>query len=129
MVFLSLGWSTPPNLSDFMLVEGYPGDKILKRTPLGRGPFDNKQRVFEFDVGVLPDIFGWGPDSHKEGHTKIPKSGKNVMAFLQRQASANNKMLVFMWTDDEACQLANKDYEKAKEKVLSVEKTEKLPTF
>ena len=51
------------------------------------------------------------------------------MAFLQRQASANNKMLVFMWTDDEACQLANKDYEKAKEKVLSVEKTDKLPTF
>ena len=104
----------PGNQSDFMLVEGHPGDKIPKKAPADRGGFDNKQRVFEFNVGGAPDIFGWGPASHKEGHTKILRNGKNVTVFFRRQAGTGNKMDVIMWTDDKAYQPTDQDYEKAK---------------
>ena len=46
------------------------------------------------------------PASHKEGHTKTLKYGKNVMVLLRRQANAENKEY----------QPSDKDYEKAKEK-------------
>jgi len=69
------------------------------------------------------------PASHKEGHTKTLKYGKNVMVLLRRQANAENKMDTFMWADNKEYQPSDKDYEKAKEKELSVEKTDKLPTF
>ena len=119
----------PGNQSDFMLVEGHPGDKIPKQAPADRGGFDNKQRVFEFNVGGAPDIFGWGPASHKEGHTKILRNGKNVTVFFRRQAGTGNKMDVIMWTDDDEYQPTDQDYEKAKPKGLSVDKADKLSTF
>jgi len=119
----------PGNQSDFMLVEGHPGDKIPKKAPADRGGFDNKQRVFEFNVGGAPDIFGWGPASHKEGHTKILRNGKNVTVFFRRQAGTGNKMDVIMWTDDDEYQPTDQDYEKAKPKGLSVDKADKLSTF
>ena len=119
----------PNNLSDFMLVDGNPGDKIPKKAPADREPFNNKQRVFEFSIGALPDKFAWGPASHKEGHTKTLKNGKNVMVFFRRQAGQKNKMDVFMWTNDKAYQPTDQDYEKAKPKRLSVKKVDKLSTF
>ena len=56
------------------------------------------------------------PASHKEGHTKTLKYGKNVMVLLRRQANAENKMDAFMWADNKEYQPSDKDYEKAKEK-------------
>ena len=104
----------PGNQSDFMLVEGHPGDRIPNKAPAERGPFNNTQRVFEFNVGAAPDTFGWGPPSHKEGHTKTLKNGENVTVFFRRQAGTGNKMDVIMWTDDKAYQPTDQDYEKAK---------------
>jgi len=104
----------PGNQSDFMLVDGHPGDRVPNKAPADRGPFNNTQRVFEFNVGAAPDTFGWGPASHKEGHTKTLQNGENVTAFLRRQAGTGNKMDVIMWTDDKAYQPTDKDYEKAK---------------
>ena len=118
----------PGNQSDFMLVEGHPGDKIPKKAPADRGGFNNDQRVFEFNIGAAPDTFGWGPASHKEGHTKTLQNGKNITVFLRRQSGTGIKMDVIMWTDDEAYQPTDKDYEKAKAKGLSVEKADKLST-
>ena len=119
----------PKNKSDFMLVDGHPGDKIPKKAPADRGPFNNDQRIFEFNAGAAPDKFAWGPASHQEGHTKTLQNRKNVMVILRRQADSENKMDVFMWTDDKAYQPSDKDYDKAREKGLSVETTDKLSTF
>ena len=105
----------PGNQSDFMLVEGHPGDKIPKEAPADRGGFNNDQRVFEFNVGATPDTFGWGPASHKEGHTKTLQDGNNVMIILRRQAGTGNKMDVIMWTDDIGYEPTDKDYVRAKE--------------
>ena len=74
----------PNNQSDFMLVKGHPGDQIPKKAPADRGGFGSHQRVFEFNVDAGPDTFGWGPASHREGHTKILQDGRNVMVFLRR---------------------------------------------
>ena len=78
----------PGNQSDYMLVKGHPEDKIPKKAPPDRGGFGNHQRVFEFNVGAAPDTFGWGPASHREGHTKILQGGKNVMVFFIRQGGS-----------------------------------------
>ena len=103
----------PGNQSDFMLVKGSGDDKIPAEAPADRGPFNNKQRVFEFNIGAAPDTFGWGPVSHKEGHTKTLQDGKNVMVFLRRQAGTGNKTDVIMWTDDIGYEPTDKDFENA----------------
>ena len=104
----------PNNLSEFLLVKGHEGDTIPAEAPADRGPFNNKQRIFEESMGALPDKFAWGLVSHKEGHTKTLQDGKNIMVILRRQGGPKNKMDVFMWTDDKAYQPTDEDYEKAR---------------
>ena len=106
----------PNNLSEFLLVKGHPGDTIPAEAPKDRGPFNNKQRIFEESMGALPDKFAWGLVSHKEGHTKTLKDGKNVMVILRRQGGPKNKMDVFMWTDDIGYKPTDEDYLRARER-------------
>ena len=102
----------PRNSSDYMLVEGHPGDTIPAQAPPDRGSFNNSQRVFEFNVGQSPDTFGW-ETRLDEGHTKTLQDGKNVMVLLRREANLANKMDVIMWTDDAGYVPTDQDYENA----------------
>ena len=118
----------PGNQSEFMLVKGSGDDKIPAEAPADRGPFNNAQRVFEFNIGAAPDTFGWGPVSHKEGHTKTLQDGKNVMVFLRRQGGTGNKTDVIMWTDDIGYEPTDKDYENAANGGVAVDPKAKLAT-
>ena len=105
----------PKNKSEFIIVKGHEGDTIPAEAPMDRGPFNNDQRIFEFNAGAAPDKFAWGPASHQEGHTKTLQNGKNVMVILRRQADSENKMDVFMWTDDIGYEPTDEDYVRARE--------------
>ena len=118
----------PNNLSEFLLVKGHPSDTIPAEAPKDRGPFNNKQRIFEESMGALPDKFAWGLVSHEEGHTKTLQDGKNVMVILRRQGGDKNKMDVFMWTDDIGYEPTDKDYENAANGGVAVDPQAKLTT-
>ncbi|MHC4702256.1 MAG: LamG domain-containing protein, partial [Planctomycetota bacterium] len=99
----------PSNQSDFMLVDGHPGDQ----TPVTSLPVSglaNGQRVFEENQGSAGN-WAWSGDSHNEGHTKELQDGENTMWILNRQSGAIWD--VFMWTDDPGYVPTDADYENA----------------
>ena len=108
----------PNNQSDYMLVEGDPGDAEIPTGPSypggdGAPPFVNSDdRVFEENVG-LPGSWAWGLSNHEEGHTKELQDGENTMYIFDR--SGNNSVFwdVFMWTDDPDYVPTDADYENA----------------
>jgi hypothetical protein len=107
----------PNNQSDYMLVEGDPGDAEIPAGPPYPGesdtpPFSNDDdRIFEEDV---PD-WGWARASHEEGHTKELQSGVNTMYIYHRQGNDTVRWDVFMWTDDPAYTPTDADYQNAGE--------------
>jgi hypothetical protein len=99
----------PSNQSDFMLVDGHPGDQ----TPVTTLPVSdlvNGQRVFEENAGSA-GTWAWSGDSHNEGHTKQLQDGENTMWILSRQTGAIWD--VMMWTDDAGYTPTDADYENA----------------
>ena len=96
----------PDNQSDFLLVEGHPGDTMPVTLPMG-GLTDD-QRVFEEDAGPP---WTWSGNDHDEGHTKTLQDGENTMYILARQEGAIWD--VFMWTDDAGYVPTDDDYQNA----------------
>jgi len=108
----------PNNQSDYMLVQGDPGDPQIPTGPPFPGgdavaPFDNADdRVFEENVGTL-GAWAWGLSNHEEGHTKELQNGQNTMYIFHR--SGNNTVFwdVFVWTDSASYVPTDADYQNA----------------
>ncbi len=100
----------PNNNSDFMLVDGHPGDQVPFTLPVSG--LVNDQRVFEqSDQG--PDWF-WAPtagSAGEEAHTKTLKDSENTMYILNRESGATWD--VFMWTDSPDYVPTDADYQNA----------------
>jgi hypothetical protein len=105
----------PSNQSDYMLVEGDPGDATIPTGPPfpggdGAAPFDNAaDRIFEQDQAG----WGWVRSGHEEGHTKVLQNGKNTMRIYHRQGDATVFWDVFMWTDVAGYVPTDDDYRNA----------------
>jgi hypothetical protein len=101
----------PNNNSDFMLVDGHPGDQVPFTLPVS-GLADS-QRVFE-QSGLGTD-WVWAPTTGgnpgEDAHTKTLKDGKNTMYVLPRESGATWD--VFMWTDDPNYVPTDTEYENA----------------
>ncbi|MBA7640931.1 hypothetical protein ES703_48602 [subsurface metagenome] len=107
----------PYNESDYMLVEGDPGDAEIPTGPPFPGdrdtqPFiDGDDRIFEFNVGPP---WGWtGTNTAAlvlEGHVKELQDGENTMYIYHRQGIEVVFWDVFMWTDDPDYVPTDEDY-------------------
>ncbi len=105
----------PFNQSDYMLVEGDPGDAEIPTGPPfpgGRGtqPFiDGDDRIFEQNVGPP---WGWTGKNfvNLEGHVKELQDGQNTMYIYHRQGESVVFWDVFMWTDDPDYVPTDEDY-------------------
>jgi len=104
----------PSNNSDFMLVEGHPGDDIPNGPPFpgttSATEFDNSQRVFEENMGP-PWV--WGSTIHEDGHIKELQDGENSMYIYHRQGNNSVFWDVFVWTDDADYVPTDDDYRNA----------------
>ncbi len=100
----------PNNNSDFMLVEGHPGDQVPFTLPVSG--LASSQRIFEqSDLGT---DWVWAPtagSAGEEAHTKTLKDGENTMYILARESGATWD--VFMWTNDPDYVPTDSDYENA----------------
>ncbi len=107
---------SPNNQSDYMLVEGDPGDATIPTGPPfpgndGTAPFDTADdRVFEETVDPA---WAWVRTGHEEGHTKVLQNGKNTMRIYHRQGDSSVFWDVFMWTDSASYVPTDDDYRKA----------------
>jgi len=106
----------PSNQSDFMLVEGHPGDPQIPTGPPFPGTssaegFTNAHRVFEEDIGPP---WEWARSGHGEAHTKELQDGENTMYILHRQGNDTVFWDVFMWTDSPGYVPTDEDYQNAR---------------
>jgi hypothetical protein len=112
----------PSNASDYMLVEGDPGDAEIPTGPpfpggSGEAPFANEDdRIFEENVGPP---WGWARAGHEEGHTKKLQDGDNTMYIFHRQGNNTVFWDVFMWTDSPHYVPTDEHYRNAEIFVLS----------
>jgi len=107
----------PYNESDYMLVEGDPGDAEIPTGPPFPGgrdtqPFiDGDDRIFEQNVGPP---WGWtGINTAAlvlEGHVKELQDGQNTMYIYHREGDISVFWDVFMWTDDPDYVPTDEDY-------------------
>ncbi len=107
----------PYNESDYMLVEGDPGDAEIPTGPPFPGgrdtqPFiDGDDRIFEQNVGPP---WGWTATNTvllvPEGHVKELQDGQNTMYIYHRQGIEVVFWDVFMWTDDPDYVPTDEDY-------------------
>ncbi|MHC4190145.1 MAG: hypothetical protein ACYSUB_10805, partial [Planctomycetota bacterium] len=105
----------PAGQSDFMLVEGHPGDAEIPTGPpfpgggSGEPPFVNDDdRIFEESV---PAWDWWG---NKEGSDKVLQDGDNTMYIFHRQGNSTVFWDVFMWADRRYYVPNDEDYRNAK---------------
>ncbi|MCH8218437.1 MAG: hypothetical protein IH892_16890, partial [Planctomycetes bacterium] len=96
----------PSNQSDYMVVEGHPGDPTSFVLPVSG--LVNGQRIFEQNEGPP---WTWTNPNHEEAHTKTLRDGENTMYIVARQTGA--LWDVFMWTDDPGYVPTDADYENA----------------
>jgi len=97
----------PNNNSDFMLVDGHPGDQVPFTQPVSG--LVNGQRIFE--QSSLGNDWVWAPtegSAGEEAHTKTLRDGMNTMYVISREAGAHWD--VFMWTDDPDYIPTDEDY-------------------
>jgi hypothetical protein len=106
----------PNNRSDYLLVEGDPGDAVIPATaPFPGGnevaPFLNADdQIFEETVAA----WNWVRTNHSNGHTKELKDGKNTMYIFRREGpNATVFWDVFVWADNPAYRPTDDDYRNA----------------
>jgi len=103
----------PSNQSDYMLVEGHPGDPEIPTGPPypggdGTVPFENEDdRIFE---SSMDNWSWWGRD---EGSDKELQDGENTMYIFHRQGNDTVFWDVFMWTDSANYTPSDEDYQNA----------------
>ncbi|MCU0917318.1 MAG: discoidin domain-containing protein, partial [Planctomycetes bacterium] len=106
----------PNNDSDFLVVEGIPGEPVLPASPPYPGTssapgFSNAQRIFDENLGPP---WTWGRSGHGDGHTRRLKDGRNTMTIVHRQGNNANFWDVFLWTDSPAYVPTDNDYRNAR---------------
>jgi hypothetical protein len=120
----------PGNTSDYMLVEGDPGDPMIPTGPpfpggSGSAVFDDADdRVFEIDVGPP---WGWAQGWDIEGHTKELQDGENTMYIFHRQGDNTVFWDVFVWTDSPDYVPTDADYQNAVPAPLDTSATNPSP--
>ncbi|MHC4628581.1 MAG: discoidin domain-containing protein, partial [Planctomycetota bacterium] len=103
----------PDNRSDFMLVEGHPGDPQIPSGPPFPGgssaaEFDNSDdRIFEATNATWD---WWG---NSEGSDKELQDGVNNMYVFDRQGNNTVFWDVFVWADDPSYVPTDEDYQNA----------------
>ncbi|MHC4509822.1 MAG: right-handed parallel beta-helix repeat-containing protein [Planctomycetota bacterium] len=102
----------PNNRSDFMLVEGHPGDPKIPGPPYPGGDsapvFNNDDdRIFE----QTATAWDWWGD--EEGSDKVLQGSENTMYIYHRQGNATVFWDVFMWTDNPDYVPTDEDYQNA----------------
>ena len=106
----------PANSSDYMLVEGDPGDPTIPTGPpfpggTGPAPFvDTDDRIFEGDYGPP---WAWGQAWDPEGHVKELRDGENTMYIFHRQGNDTVFWDAFVWTDSPDYVPTDADYQNA----------------
>ena len=103
----------PDNESDFMLVEGHPGDPVIPAGP----PYPGTSSATEFN-NADDQIFEatdttwdwWGNDN---GSDKELQDGQNTMYIFHRQGKELVFWDVFMWADDPDYVPTDNDYRNA----------------
>ncbi len=103
----------PDNRSDFMLVEGHPGDPQIPGPPYPGGSSapeftDDDDRVFEETATT------WGWWGNEEGSDKVLQDGQNTMYIFDRQGNSSVFWDVFVWTDSLDYVPTDEDYQNAK---------------
>jgi len=105
----------PEGSSDFMFVEGSPGDPVLPAgppypgTPTAPG-FTDAQRLFYQNAGPS---WTWSRADHAEAHTKQLQDGENTMYIIHRRGNNTVFWDVFMWTDNPDYVPTDADYRNA----------------
>jgi len=103
----------PSNQSDFMLVEGHPGDPVIPTGPPFPGGssdplFNNEDdRIFE------ETITAWDWWGNSEGSDKQLKNGENTMYIFHRQGDNTVFWDVFVWSDNPNYVPTDADYQNA----------------
>jgi len=103
----------PDNRSDYMLVEGDPGDPVIPTGPPFPGgssapEFDDQDdRIFEATDATWD---WWGND---DGSDKVLQDGQNTMYIFERQGNADVFWDVFVWTDSPDYVPTDEDYQNA----------------
>ena len=103
----------PDNRSDFMLVEGDPGDVEIPAAPpypggLSAPQFNNDDdRIFERTATAWD---WWG---NEEGSNKVLQDGQNTMYIFHRQGNATVFWDVFVWADSPSYVPTDEDYQNA----------------
>ncbi len=110
----------PNNRSDFMIIEGSPGEPALPSGPPFNRPTDaqgytNELRVFEDTLGPP---WAWLGNNHDEAHTKQLQDGRNTMTIVPREGNNTVFWDVFVWTDSASYVPTDADYQNAKPPAL-----------
>ncbi|MHC4489902.1 MAG: discoidin domain-containing protein, partial [Planctomycetota bacterium] len=105
----------PSGSSDFMIVEGHPGDPTLPDGPPYPGTaeapgFNDSDRLFYQDAGPP---WTWSRADHAEAHTKQLQDGENTMYIIHRKGNNTVFWDVFMWTDNPDYVPTDADYRNA----------------
>ncbi|MHC4487082.1 MAG: discoidin domain-containing protein [Planctomycetota bacterium] len=105
----------PNGSSDFMIVEGHPGDPTLPAAPPYPGTptapgFNDTDRLFYQDAGPP---WTWSRADHVEAHTKQLQDGENTMYIIHRRGNNTVFWDVFMWTDNPDYVPTDADYRNA----------------
>jgi hypothetical protein len=105
----------PSNRSDYLLVEGDPGDAVIPTGP----PFPGGNEVAPFlnaDDQIFEETnanWAWVRSGHQGGHTKELKDGKNNMYIFRREGNNTAFWDVFVWADNTAYRPTDDDYRNA----------------
>ncbi len=91
----------PNGSSDFMIVEGSPGDPTLPDSPPYPGTaeapgFNDSDRLFFQDAGPP---WTWSRADHADAHTKQLQDGENTMYIVHRRGNETMFWDVFVWAD------------------------------
>ncbi|MCP4612713.1 MAG: hypothetical protein GY845_28800 [Planctomycetes bacterium] len=103
----------PDNLSDYMLVEGDPGDAEIPTEPPFPGGDGTEPFVNDDDRILEETIDPWGWWGNDQGSIKELQNGENSMYIFHRQGADTAFWDVFVWTDDPGYRPTDEDYQNA----------------
>ncbi|MHC4569618.1 MAG: right-handed parallel beta-helix repeat-containing protein, partial [Planctomycetota bacterium] len=103
----------PNNRSDYMLVEGHPGDPEIPTSPPFPGGNGEPLFVRDDDRIFEHTATAWDWWGNEEGSDKVLRGSENNMYIYHRQGNNTVFWDVFMWTDDPDYVPTDEDYQNA----------------